>query len=124
MATTSSSTITVPAPAPAGPLLYCGGKEPVFLAALAFSVGIIGANYLWRSPQSWLIACLVALPGVAFFYRHAPQMAFGLALVALIPLGGFYLQARDAAAPMIAENLQPFTNGDDPVDVTAYVIRE
>ncbi len=124
MATTSSSTITVPAPPPARPLLYCGGKEPVFLAALAFSVGIIAANYLWRSPQSWLIACVAALLAAAFFYRRSPQMAFGLALVALIPLGGFYLQARDAAAPTIAENLQPFANGDDPVDVTAYVIRE
>ena len=107
MATTSSSTITVPASAPAGPALYCGGKEPVFLAALAFSVGIIAANYLWRSPQSWLIACLVALIAAAFFYCRSPQIAFGLALLALIPLGGFYLQARDAAAPTIAENLQP-----------------
>ena len=124
MATTSSSTITVPASAPAGPALYCGGKEPVFLAALAFSVGVIAANYLWRSPQSWLMACLVALVGAAFFYRRSPQIAFGLALLALIPLGGFYLQARDAAAPTIAENLQPFATGDDQVDVTAYVIRE
>ncbi len=124
MATTSSSTITVPASAPAGPLLYCGGKEPVFLAAVAFSAGIIAASYLWRSPQSWLIACLVALLGAAFFYRRSPQIAFGLALLALIPLGGFYLQARDAAEPAITENFQPFANGDDQVDVTAYVIRE
>jgi len=124
VATTSSSTITVPASAPAGPALYCGGKEPVFLAALAFSVGVIAANYLWRSPQSWLMACLVVLVGAAFFYRRSPQIAFGLALLALIPLGGFYLQARDAAAPTIAENLQPFATGDDQVDVTAYVIRE
>ena len=47
-----------------------------------------------------------------------------MALLALVPLGGFYLQSRDAAAPTIAENLQPFANGDDPVDVTACVIRE
>jgi competence protein ComEC len=124
VATTSSPTITVPVAAPAGPLLYCGGKEPVFLAALAFSAGIISANYLWRSPQSWLIACLAALAGVAFFHRRSPQTAFALALVALVPLGGFYLQARDAAAPTIAENLQPFATGDEQVDVTAYVIRE
>ncbi|MGB7553977.1 MAG: ComEC/Rec2 family competence protein [Candidatus Korobacteraceae bacterium] len=124
MATTSSSTITVPAPAPARALLYCGGKEPVFLAALAFSLGIIAANYLWRSPQSWLTACLVALLSAAFFYRRSPQIAFGLALLALVPLGAFYLQTRDAAAPTIAENLQPFANGDDPVDVMGYVIRE
>lgn len=124
MATTSSSTIIVPASASAEPLLYCGGKEPVFLAALAFSIGIIAANYLWRSPQVWLIACLVALLGTAFFYRRSPQVAFGLVLLAMIPLGGFYLQSRDAAAPTIAENLQPLANGDEPVDVTACVIRE
>ncbi len=112
-------------PAPARPLLYCGGQEPIFLAALAFSVGIIAANYLWRSPQFWLIAILWLRCWVwHFFYRRSPQIAFGLALLALIPLGGFYLQARDAAAPTIAENLQPFANGDDPVDVTAHVIRE
>ncbi len=99
-------------------------KSRFSLQPSLFSVGIIAANYLWRSPQSWLIASLVALLGVAFLYRRAPQTAFGLALVALIPLGGFYLQARDAAAPTIAENLQPFVNGDNPVDVTAYVVRE
>jgi competence protein ComEC len=124
VATTSCSTSTVPASAPAAPSLYCGGKEPVFLAAIAFSLGIIAANYFWRPPQSWLAACLVALLGAASFYRRSPQVAFGLTLVALLPLGGFYLQARDAAAPAIAENLQPFANGDDQVDVTAYVIRE
>jgi competence protein ComEC len=124
VATTSSSTITVPASASAGPLLYCGGKELVFLAAVAFSAGIIAANYLWRSPQSWLIACLVALLTAAFFYRRSAQIAFAMAIVALAPLGGFYLQARDAAAPTIADNLQPFANGENQVDVTAYVIRE
>ena len=62
-----------------------------------------------------------ALPSSTAARRRSP---FGLALLALIPLGGFYLQARDAAAPTIAENLQPFATGDDAVDVTAYVIRE
>jgi len=26
---------------------YCGGQEPLFLAAVAFSAGIIAADYLW-----------------------------------------------------------------------------
>ena len=70
------------------------------------------------------MALLVALVGAAFFCRRSPQTAFALTLVALIPLGGFYLQTRDAAAPTITEDLQPFATGDDQVDVTAYVIRE
>ena len=112
------------APAPARPTTYCGGQEPVFLAALAFSTGIIAANYFWRSPAAWLIALVVALAGAAFFYRHSPQAGFALVLLAMAPLGGFYLQARDASQPAIEANLQPFANGQDTVDVIAYVIRE
>jgi Domain of unknown function (DUF4131) len=121
VATTSSSTNT---PAPAGARLYCGGQEPVFLLAVAFCSGIIAANYFWRSPFAWLIAFLVAIAGAMFFYRRSPQVGFVMALLAFVPMGGFYLQARDAAQPAIAQNLQPFATGQDEVDVTAYVIRE
>ena len=51
-------------------------------------------------------------------------MAFVLALVAVAPLGGFYLQARDAAQLSIAQILQPFATGQNEVEVTGYVIRE
>jgi len=124
VATTSVSTNVVTAPASAGAKLYCGGQEPVFLIALAFSAGIITANYLWRSPLAWLIAFLVAISGATFFYRRSPQVAIALALLATVPLGGFYLQARDAAQPSIPEFLQPFATGHNEVEVTGYVIRE
>ena len=104
--------------------LYCGGQEPVFVVALAFSVGIVAANYLWRSPWAWLVAVLVTLAGAALFYRRATQVAFALALLAAVPLGGFYLQARDAAQPSVTQILQPFATGQNEVEVTAYVIRE
>ncbi len=45
-------------------------------------------------------------------------------LLAMVPLGAFYLQVRDAAQPAVAENLQPFATGQDAVDVTAHVLRE
>ena len=51
-------------------------------------------------------------------------MAFFCGLLAVLPLGAFYLQARDAAQPVIVENLQVFGTGDDEVDVTAHVLRE
>jgi hypothetical protein len=111
-------------PPPTGSRLYCGGQEPIFLAALAFSAGTLAANYFWRSPHAWLIAFLLSAAGAAFFLRRSPQVAFSLGLVAIIPLGGFYLQARDAAQPTIIANLQPFAAGDNGIDVTAYVIRE
>ncbi len=72
----------------------------------------------------WLVAFLAAAAGAVFFYRRSPQVGFALALLAVVPLGGFYLQARDAAEPAIAENLQQFATGQNEVEVTAYVIRE
>jgi competence protein ComEC len=56
--------------------------------------------------------------------KRSPQLAFFCGLLAVLPLGAFYLQARDAAQPAIVENLQAFGTGEDEVDVTAHVIRE
>ncbi len=111
-------------PAPPASRPYCGGQEPIFLAALAFSAGIIAANYLWRSPYIWLAGFLIAATGAALALRRSPQTGFALALAAMLPLGAFYLQARDAAQVTVAENLQPFATGESTVDVTAHVIRE
>ncbi len=124
VATTSFSTSAVGAPAPAGTNFYCGGQEPIFVAALAFSLGIVAANYFWRSPFAWLAAFLVAMGGALFFCRRSPQMAFALALLSAAPLGGFYLQTRDAAQPTVSEILQPFATGQNEVEVTGYVVRE
>ena len=92
--------------------------------ALAFSVGILATNYVWRSPLAWLVAFLAAIAAAAFFYRRSSQVAFTLTLLAVVPLGGFYLQARDAAQPTIVQVLQPFATGQNEVEVTGYVIRE
>lgn len=103
---------------------YCGGQEPIFLAAVAFSAGIVAADYLWRSPFVWLAGFLICAVGIALSLRRTPQLAFSLWLLGMLPLGGFYLQARDAAQTAIADNLQPFATGQDEVAVTANVIRE
>ena len=125
MATTSFSTNAVRAPAPAGARLYCGGQEPIFVVALAFSLGIVAANYLWRSPFAWLVAFLAALAGAVFFYRRSPQIGFALALLAVVPLGGFYLQVRDAARTQRLRKISSRSPaGQNEVEVTAYVIRE
>ena len=103
---------------------YCGGQEPIFLAAVAFSGGIIAADFVWRSPCIWLAGFLLAAIAAALSLRRSPQLAFAFGLISLIPLGGFYLQARDAAQPAVTENLQPFATGQDEIGITAYVIRE
>ncbi len=109
---------------PRAPRLYCGGQEPLFLAALAFATGITAANFLWRSPFAWLAGFVAALGAATLSLRRSPQLSFFCGLLALVPLGALYLQARDAAQPAIVADLQPFGTGDDEIEVTAHVIRE
>ena len=103
--------------------MYCGGREPAFIAALAFASGIVVANYVWRLPLIWLIAAVIAAAGVIFLRRRAPSLAFVLAIVSLLPLGAFYLQVTDAAQ-VTPPNLAAFATGEGTVDVTAHVMRE
>lgn len=66
----------------------------MFLAALAFSVGIIAGNRLWRAPHIWLIACVIAARGVCVLLRSlstCPSLAFPFAILVLLPLGALYL---------------------------------
>jgi competence protein ComEC len=132
VSTTLLSEERLSTPAPASPpkndkpvaKLYCGGQEPIFLAALAFSAGIIAANYLWRSPFIWFGAFLTAAIAATLSLRRSPQLAFALCWLAMLPLGAFYLQARDAAQQAVVDNLQPFATGDTEVDVIGHVVRE
>lgn len=103
---------------------YCGGQEPIFLAAVAFAAGILAADYLWRSPFIWLAGFFLAALAAVLGLRRSAQLGFALWLLAMTPLGAFYLQARDAAQVTVSEDLQPFATGKDEVDVIAHVIRE
>ncbi|MGA9567073.1 MAG: ComEC/Rec2 family competence protein, partial [Candidatus Korobacteraceae bacterium] len=77
----------------------------------------------WRAPHVWLIALVIAAAGVYVLYRRAPSLAFPLAILALVPLGAFYLQVSDAAQTTPPE-LQAFATGEGTVEVTAHVMRE
>ncbi len=101
-----------------------GDPAPMFLLSLAFALGILTANFLWRSPWVWFAAFLLTALPAAFFLRKSTRLGYALALLAAVPLGGFYLQARDASQSNLGENLQPFATGENGVDVTAHVIRE
>jgi competence protein ComEC len=103
--------------------LYCGGKEPLFLSAVAFACGIIAANYAWRSPLAWIAAFSAALIAALFFSRKATQFALPFSLIAISALGAFYLQAYDAAQTT-PPNLTAFATGEGEVIVTGHVIRE
>ncbi|HEX8800192.1 MAG TPA: hypothetical protein VF772_16360, partial [Terriglobales bacterium] len=68
--------------------VYCGGREPVFLAALAFSAEIIAGNRLWCAPRVWLIAGVIAAIAGCVLYRCAPSLPFPFVILVLVLLGG------------------------------------
>ncbi len=103
--------------------LYCGGQEPLFVAALAFACGILAANYLWRSPFVWLIACLVAVAGALLFWKRDAQLSYPLLLIAIAAVGAFYLQAYDAAQTT-PPDVHAFATGEGEVMITGHVTRE
>ncbi len=103
--------------------VYCGGREPAFLVAVAFAGGILAGAYAWRAPQIWLFAFLVASVGLTALYRRAPSLAFPLAVLAVVPLGALYLQVSDAAQ-VTPPNLEAFATGEGRVTVLAHVVRE
>ena len=123
MASSSPSPKGAHASARAPSVAYCGGREPAFIAAFAFASGIVAANFVWRPPLVWLIASLLAASGVIVLRRRAPSLAFALAILALFPLGAFYLQVYDAGQ-VTPPNLRAFASGEGTVDVTAHVMRE
>ena len=90
---------------------------------MAFSIGTIAGNFAWRAPYIWLIAFLIAAVGVCILYRRTPSLAFPVAMLALVPLGAFYLQLFDAAQTT-SPNLEAFATGEGTVEVTAHVMRE
>jgi competence protein ComEC len=104
-------------------LLYCGGHEPLFLAALAFAAGIATGNYAWRAPHAWLIAFVAAVGGLCSLYRLRTAVAVPFAILTLVPLGAFYLQAYDAAQTT-PPNLSAFSTSEGTVEIVGHVTRE
>jgi len=103
--------------------LYCGGKEPIFVLAVAFASGIIAADYLWRPPFAWLLAFTLACFGGIFFGLRKSRLGFPFLLVSMVALGAFYLQVYDASQTT-PPDLHAFATGDGEVVVTGHVIRE
>jgi competence protein ComEC len=101
-----------------------GDPAPMFLLSLAFASGILAANVIWRSPWVWFSAFLIAALPAVFFLSRSARLGYALALLAAVPLGGFYLQARDAAQSGTHDNLQLFATGENGADIIAHVIRE
>jgi competence protein ComEC len=119
---TSSVSNGAALPACARPL-YCGGQEPLFLAALSFASGVIAANFAWRAPLVWLAASALSAIGGCLLWKRDPKFSYPLLLIAVTATGAFYLQAYDAAQIAPAD-VSAFGTAEREVIVTGHVIRE
>ena len=62
-------------------------QQPLFLAAVAYSCGVLAAQ-AWRPPALWLLAALLLVAAAFFFLQRRPEIALATALGALAAAGG------------------------------------
>jgi len=94
----------------------------MFWAAVAYSMGIVGGNYLWRPAVWWIVAGTVFLLSAAYFASRRSGVGWVLALCGFFLVGALQLQLRDASTHPDT-SIQPYADRQ-PVQVTGHVIRD
>jgi len=69
-------------------------RQPLFWAAVAFSLGLWTGVRAWRPPSWWVIAVVVFVFAASWFLRKRAGVAEGLSLGAWFLLGAFLIQVR------------------------------
>jgi competence protein ComEC len=94
-------------------------RQPIFWAALFFSVGIVAGKYLWRPPSWWVFAAIVFLASAICLPKKRTVSPTILVFAALVAAGALSIQLR-----RISASEQPLWLGNGEVLVTAHVISE
>src|SRR5206468_4099228 len=97
-------------------------RQPLFWAALAYSLGILTGAYAWRPPAWWVLAILVFLASGCYLLRHRLLPAKAVALAAWLFLGAISVQLRPPPR-LPTEDLSGFMDGREVI-VTGHVTRE
>lgn len=96
-------------------------RQPLFWAAVAFSLGLWTGVRAWRPPSWWVIAVVAFVFAASWFLSKRDWLAKALSLGAWFLLGAFLIQVRgqQQSDPRI------FTLSDGhEVTLTARVMRE
>jgi len=100
--------------------------QPLFWAAVAFSLGLWIGVRTWRPPSWWVIAAVVFVLAASWFVPKRSRLAHGLALGTWLLLGAFLIQVRGQPADGLqkdAPSISALADGR-PVTLTARVMRE
>ncbi|MBZ5665263.1 MAG: ComEC/Rec2 family competence protein [Acidobacteriia bacterium] len=69
-------------------------RQPLFWAALAFSLGLWMGVHAWRPPSWWVLAIMVFVFATFCFLPKRASLAKGVSLGAWVLLGAFLIQVR------------------------------
>jgi competence protein ComEC len=94
-------------------------RQPLFWAALFFSVGIVMGNYAWRPASWWVVAAIVFVASAICAVRKRTLSPKILAFAALIAVGALSIQMRESST-----SEQALWFGEGEVQVTAHVVAE
>jgi competence protein ComEC len=101
-------------------------RQPLFWAALAFSLGLWTGLRAWRPPSWWVIAVVGFVLAALWFLAQRAWLARTLSLGAWLLLGAFLIQVRSqppADLQRDASRILTFADGRE-VTLTARVMRE
>jgi competence protein ComEC len=98
---------------------FSGGKQPLFLAALAFGAGMLAPRLLWHPPIDWVVATFLLMVCAVLLGHRRPTFAFSIALLAVGMVGALAHDLRPTHAIPIPPGIS-----DGECIVTARVVRD
>src|ERR1039458_3657648 len=96
-------------------------RQPLFWAALAFSLGLWTGVRAWRPPSWWVIAVVAFVFAASWFLPRRAWLAKALSLGAWFLLGAFLIQIR--GQQIGRAHILTLADGR-AVTLTGHVIRE
>jgi len=100
-------------------------RQPLFWAAVAFSLGLWTGVHAWRPPSWWVIALVVFTFAASWFLSKRAGLAKALALGAWFLLGAFLIQVRSQQQGELHDDARILSLADGrEVTLTAHVMRE
>jgi competence protein ComEC len=101
-------------------------QQPLFWAAVVFSLGLWTGVRAWRPPSWWVIAIVALVFAASYFLAKRDWLAKALSLGAWFLLGAFLIQVRGQHSGDLQQDDSRILNLADgrAVTLTAHVMRE
>ena len=97
-------------------------RQPMFWAALAYTLGVLAGVYAWRPDTWWLFAVLSFFAAGIYFVLQRVRLGYALALGVLFFAGALNVQLQDRRTRLDA-SIQPFANRQE-LEVTGHVLTD